>query len=139
MKALFDTNILLDVILERRPFAAPATLLLMEVELGNLQGYLCATTVTTPYYLATKVLGRSLATQAIEKLLQMFEIAPVNRTVLENALAMGFSDFEDAVIYAAALSVDADALVTRDAKGFKIAQMVVLPPQELLAILHLKG
>lgn len=137
MKVLFDTNILLDVILDRPPFAAPASLLLAEVELGNLQGYLGATTVTTIYYLTAKVLGRPLATAAIEKLLQIFEVAPVNRNVLTGALAMDFSDFEDAVIHAAALFAGADVLVTRDGRGFKSAQLPVLTPNELVALLRL--
>ncbi len=137
MKVLFDTNILLDVILDRSPFAAPANLLLAEVELGNIQGYLGATTVTTIYYLTAKVLGRPLATVAIEKLLQIFEVAPVNRSVLTDALAMDFSDLEDAVIYSVALFAGADALVTRDRKGFKSAQLPVLAPNELVALLRL--
>ena len=136
MKILFDTNILLDVILDRSPFASPASVLLAKVELGDIQGYLCATTVTTIYYLTAKVLGPSPATQAIEKLLQIFEIAPVNRSVLTDALTVDFSDFEDAVIYAAALFVGADALVTRDGKGFQTAQIPILNPNELAALLR---
>ena len=136
MNALFDTNALLDVILDRPPFSTPATSLMAEVERGNLQGYLCATTITTVYYLTAKVQGRSVAVQAIKKLLQIFEVASVNRSVLEGALAVDFSDFEDAVIYASALSVGADVLVTRDGKGFKSAQLPILAPHELVAVLR---
>jgi len=138
MKVLFDTNVLLDVLLDRAPFAVPASLLLAEVELGSLQGYLGATTVTTIYYLTAKVLGQPLATEAMEKLLQIFEIASVNRHVLTSAPALGFSDFEDAVIYASALFVGADVLVTRDGKGFKSADSItIVTPNELAVLLHL--
>lgn len=136
MKVLFDTNVLLDVILDRKPFASPATLLLAEVERGNLQGYLCATTITTIYYLTAKTLGNRIAVEAVEKLLTIFEVAPVNRYVLETALSLGFRDFEDAVIYAAARWIESDVLVTRDERGFQSTYPVVMSPQELIALLH---
>lgn len=136
MMVLFDTNVLLDVILDRKPFATPATLLLAEVERGYLQGYLCATTITTIYYLTAKALGNRVAVEAVRKLLTIFEIAPVNRHVLETALSLGFRDFEDAVIYAAARWVEVDVLVTRDESDFKSTHPVVMNPQELVALLQ---
>lgn len=136
MMVLFDTNVLLDVILDREPFATPATLLLAEVERGYLQGYLCATTITTIYYLTAKALGNRVAVEAVRKLLTIFEIAPVNRHVLETALSLGFRDFEDAVIYAAARWVEVDVLVARDESDFKSTHPVVMNPQELVALLQ---
>ncbi len=136
MKALFDTNVVLDVLLDRHPFSAPTTQLFSEVERGRVQGYLCATTITTVYYLSVKVLGRRLATEAVGKLLQVFEVAPVNRRVLEIALAGEFLDLEDAVIDSSAIAVGVDALVTRDEKGFASAQTPVFLPHEFLAVLY---
>ncbi len=136
MKVLFDTNVLLDLILDREPFAGLAAALVAEVERGYLQGYLCATTITTIDYLTAKALGNRVAVEAVRKLLSVFEIAPVNRHVLETALSLGFSDFEDAVIYAAARWVEVDVLVTRDESDFKSTHPVVMNPQELVALLQ---
>ena len=55
MKILFDTNIVLDVLLDREPFSDLALKLVSNVEKKEIKGYLGATTVTTIYYLASKV------------------------------------------------------------------------------------
>ena len=57
MKILLDTNIVLDVLMDRMPFADAATELFSKVEDGTIIGYLCATTITTVYYLAAKTIG----------------------------------------------------------------------------------
>ena len=135
MRILFDTNVLLDALLTRAPFAKSAISLLSAVELGDLQGYLCATTITTIDYLVSKAAGRSTANDAVDQLLQIFEVAPVDRRVLQGALALEFTDFEDAVLYVSALFVGVDAVVTRDKKGFTLARIPILSPEELVALL----
>ena len=122
MRILFDTNIVLDLLLERQPFVEYAQMLFEKVESNQLTGYLGATTITTLDYLLTKTLSTQEAKQIIKKLLTLFDVAPVNRLVLENALESGFVDFEDAVLHAAAMHSGAQAIVTRDEKGFQKAQ-----------------
>lgn len=135
MIILFDTNVIIDFLLDRDPFADSAGLLLTLIERGLITGTLCATTVTTIHYLATKALGRDESHSKIRDLLSLFEIASVNRTVIENAILSDFSDFEDAVIYQAAHHAGADAITTRDPKGFKQAKLPAYNPIELLKIL----
>lgn len=134
MKILFDTNIILDALLERQPFINQARDLLSLVEQGSIEGLMCATTVTTIFYLATKIIGKKAADNVIHSLLQLFDIAPVNRIILENALKNNFSDFEDAVLHEAAIHSGAHAIVTRDIKGFKKASLTIYTPHELLSI-----
>ncbi len=57
MKILFDTNVILDLLLLRKPYHNAATYLISEVERGNIEGYVCPTTITTIAYLVTKVKG----------------------------------------------------------------------------------
>jgi predicted nucleic acid-binding protein len=135
LKVIFDTNIVLDVLLDREPFSGPAALLFSKVEKSELSGYLCATTVTTIHYLIYKALGARQAQKHFGNLLSLFEIAPVNRAVLEGALRSGFEDFEDAVIHEAAAHAGLEALVTRDSKGFRRATIPVYSPDELLHVL----
>lgn len=136
MNILFDTNIVLDVMLDRQPFSEPASLLLSLVERGEISGLICATTVTTIHYLATKILGKKDSQNKIKDLITLFEIAPVTRSVIEDALISKFSDFEDAVIYQAAVHAGAKAIVTRDPKGFKASKLPVYSPVELVGILQ---
>ena len=131
MKILFDTNIVLDVLLDREPFSEMACMLMAEVERGHFKAFLCATTVTTLYYLIQKVVDRKKADKAIRQLLELFDIALVNKAILEKALFSGFRDYEDAVIYEAALKTGVQAIVSRDIQGFKQAHIQVYTPEEL--------
>ena len=52
MQVMFDTNIILDILLDRPPFAEPAAILLAQAEHGQIQGFVCTTSVITIFYLA---------------------------------------------------------------------------------------
>lgn len=136
MIILFDTNIILDVMFDWHPFSEPASQLLSLVERDELSGLICATTVTTIHYLATKILGKVESQKKIKDLISLFAISSVNRAVIEAALLSDFLDFEDSVLYQSAKSAGADAIVTRDTKGFKKADLPVYSPTELLNILQ---
>ncbi len=134
MKILFDTNILLDVLLDRQPHVEHAALLLSKVERSEILGYLCATTITTLHYLLHKTLGGEPARRHLHTIMALFTIAPVNRIILENALSKKFKDFEDAVIHESAVHMGADSIVTRNLKDFKHATLPVYEPLELLCL-----
>lgn len=133
MKALFDTNVVLDVLLDRQPFVDNAVKLFSLVDNGHIGGAICATTVTTIFYIASKDFGRKRAREQVHDLLKLFEIAPVDREALEAALLLDFSDFEDAVIHESARAAGVTAIVTRDQKDFLRSEIPVLLPSELLA------
>ncbi|MBI5589150.1 MAG: PIN domain-containing protein [Deltaproteobacteria bacterium] len=136
MNILFDTNVVLDVLLDRHPFSKPAVILFTWAEEGIITGFLGATTVTTIFYLATKAVGKNQAEDAVSKLLAIFSIAPVNRSILEAALKTPFIDFEDAVLYQAACQVNTQAIVTRDMDGFKNSKISVYSPDELVKMIQ---
>jgi predicted nucleic acid-binding protein len=131
---LIDTNVVLDVLLDRSPFAEPASRLMALIERRQVHGLLGATTVTTLHYLVAKAIGAKRAHDTIRKLLMLFEIAPVDQRVLETALTLGFADFEDAVLCAAAQLAQAKGIVSRDLAGFKKAALPVYTPDEFLRI-----
>lgn len=68
-------------------------------------------------------------------MLDLLDVAGVNRAVLLRALRTEFSDYEDAVSHEAALAADADVIVTRNLRDFSSAGLPVLSPDELLAAL----
>ena len=137
MRVLFDTNIVLDVLLDREPFSAIAADLFSRVELEEVEGFIGATTVTTIHYLACKVMGRKEALKAVGRLLTLFEVAPVNRLVLRRALDSGMPDYEDAVLQESARLIAAQAIVTRDKKGFRKSVIPPFDPGEMYKILNL--
>ncbi|MDZ4064619.1 MAG: PIN domain-containing protein [Coriobacteriia bacterium] len=134
MRVLFDTNILLDVLLEREPHVDIATRLVALVDNGHVEGSICATAVTTLYYVGAKDLGRKRPHDQVRTLLAVFEVAPVGRDVLQRALDDdGFNDFEDAVAHEAAHAAGMSAIVTRNGRDFAKATIPVFEPHELLA------
>ncbi|MBI4702383.1 MAG: PIN domain-containing protein [Deltaproteobacteria bacterium] len=137
MRILFDTNVVLDVLLDRHPHAVVAAELFVHVERKRVDGLLGATTVTTVHYLATKAVGTARARSHLRTLLSIFDVAPIDGDVLADALALGFADFEDAVLHEAARHAGATGIVTRDPKGFAGARLSVYPPDELLRMVRL--
>ncbi len=133
MRVLVDTNVVLDVLLDRRPFADAATQVFALIEESRIEGFLCATTVTTVDYLLGQALPSKEARAALQRLLGLFEIAPVNRPVLEQALRSNISDFEDAVIEQAARLISADAIVTRNLTDFEKSSVTAFDPPELIS------
>lgn len=136
MRVLFDTNVVLDVLLDRQPHAGPAIQLFEQVAQRRLQGLLGATTVTTIHYLTEKAVGRKRARGHLETLLGLFEVAAVDRAVLTGALELGFGDFEDAVLHEAAAHAGATGIVTRDIAGFRVARLTVYAPDELVTLVE---
>lgn len=113
-----DTNVVLDVLLDRQPFAADSAIVMASAETGGIEAYLCATTITTIHYLGAKTLGQKEAVRQIANLLQIFRIAPVTAAVLNAALQIKARDFEDAVLFEAAKGVQAEAIITRNPADF---------------------
>lgn len=137
MRVLFDTNIILDVLLDRSPFVELSASLVSLVENGVIEGYLCATTITTIDYLVSKAHNRKKAKVSIQKLLTIFQIAEVNKEVLLLATNSKFVDFEDAVQHCAGQFVSVDSIVTWNPRDFKQASLPVYSPNELWGIVSL--
>jgi len=135
LKILFDTNVILDVLLNRSPFVDMSANLVSSVESHVIDGYLCATTITTLDYLISKSRNRETAKIEIQKILTLFQIAEVNSTVLSMAINSGFTDFEDAVQYFSGTCCNVNGLVTRNTKDYKQATLPIYTPDELGSII----
>ena len=133
MRVLFDTNVVLDHLLEREPYADTAEQLLSLVDTGSLEGVICSTTATTIHYLAAKAVGAAAARDYLRELLAIFDVTRVDRETLRGALDLSFSDFEDAVLHEAARRDGVATIVTRNDKDFAHSAIPVFSPIELLA------
>ena len=134
MRVLLDSNIVVDFLHNREQFFDDADLVMGQVERGVVTGLLCATTLTTIAYLTGKTLGKLPAVEQIRQLLKIFEVAAVNRAVLDAALAGNMSDFEDAVLAEAAHQAGAQAIITRNLKDFAHSPVRAYTPRQWLAM-----
>jgi predicted nucleic acid-binding protein len=139
VRVLFDIDVVLDLLLDRRPFSEDAGILLSKAEQGEISGYLCATAVTTIHCLARKAIGERRARTEVRKLLTFLEPAVVNRAVLEGAFEAKFKDFEDAVSHEAGRQAGAECIVTRNVRDFKRSVIPVYSPSELVRTLEAFG
>ena len=131
---MLDTNVVLDVLLDREGFVDDSSAIVALVEAGTLAGLLCATTITTLAYLAGKTVGKQQATKQIKQLLTLFEVAPVTRAVLDGALASKAADFEDAVLAEAAMQAGAQAIITRNLRDFVHSPVRAHTPRQWLVM-----
>lgn len=134
MRVLFDANVVLDVLLARQPHFGPSASCMALVSSDQVSGLVCATTVTTIYYLARKLLGPQTALDAVARLLGLFEVAAVDGRCLNSAAMAGFADFEDAVQHESARHGGADCIVTRNAADFAASSLPVYTPEQLIEI-----
>ncbi len=130
---LLDLNVILDVILDRRPGADAAAALWAAIESGHGRGLIPAHGVTTIFYLLEKARGAAFARDGVERLISVFGVAPVNDTVVRRALVFGWPDFEDAVCAAAAEASGCEAIVTRDPDGYPNPPLPVIDPAAALS------
>ena len=138
-KVLVDTNVIMDVLLSRRPHKEASAAVWEAIETHAAVGLLSAHAVTTIHYLYEKAEGPAKARQAVAGLLRVFGIAAVDRNVIQDAWDRSIDDFEDAVTASAALHAGCSLIVTRDPKGFRGSQVRCLTPEAALPLLNLRS
>ncbi len=134
-RVLFDTNVVLDVLLDRQPYAEASAGAWAAVETGLTEGVLAAHAVTTLHYLVRKEKGSVKAKRIIAAILRVFGVAAVDGAVVQEALHLPLSDFEDAVTAAAARLAGCECIVTRDPKGFRGSPVRSLTPEAVMPLL----
>ena len=133
MRILLDTNVVLDVLLNREPWVAEASAIWKANDDGRIVGYLMASALTDIFYIARRLAGREAARAAVQTCLDAFEFCPVDRHTLEQALLLSGTDFEDNLQMVCAEIAQLDAIVTRDPGDFKNSTITALTPANVLA------
>ncbi len=136
MRALIDTNIILDYVLERHPFHSDAEKIILLLAKREFVGYVSSITPVNVYYIGRKLRGKEYTTKAVRRLIRLIEVAASDKQVLQNAFALGFSDYEDAVQCASAIAENLDAIVTRNTKDYIKSPIPVYSPTEFLEVLQ---
>lgn len=131
MHVLFDTNVLLDALLEREHVEEAYFLLDQALE-GSLEGTVTPTVLVNTFYVGRSEVGRAPVTRFVRELLQDFEVLIVSRDMLRRALR-SFDDFEDGTIGEAA---DVDVICTRNEADFQPSGVPALSPRALIQALQ---
>lgn len=135
MKHLFlDTNVLIDFLAGRRPFAEAAGILFTLSLDKKAKIYCSAISFNNIYYILRRTLSHGPTIRLLNELFGMTEVVLVGENIINQSLNSDFRDFEDAIQYYSALSVSVmDGLVTSNTKDFRKSHLPILLPTEALA------
>jgi len=117
---MIDTNVALDVLANRKPFAEEAAQLFQHAAKGRVKLYISSLSYTTLFYVLRKDNRPEVVLGSLRNLESVCETVDVTSEVIQAALRIRSGDLEDAVqIQAAIHHKKVTAIVTRDAKGFR--------------------
>ncbi|MFV1958847.1 MAG: type II toxin-antitoxin system VapC family toxin [Planctomycetota bacterium] len=135
MKILVDTDVLLDVALDRRAFVKPAMDLLDRLERREATGFIAWHTAANFYYLVRPRRGKADARSMLLDLMAFVAIAPTTTESLLQAGRLELRDFEDAMQVAAGLACGAEVIATRNVRDYGGAPIQATHPADLLKVL----
>ena len=132
MKALIDTNIIIDYLDDRAPYADNAEIILDLCEKGKLTGVLTASSVTDIYYIMRKIAGREKTLASLKLLFAVFDVAEVGKSDLLRAMELTITDFEDALMAVCAKRVKADCIITRNVRDYTGSPVPAMLPEDFI-------
>lgn len=135
MRVLLDNDVVLDLLLNRTEFIAEANEIFVRIQNKDFVAYISAITPINAFYTTRKEKGKDVAFKAVEGLIKLVEVCRTDKSVLQNAVQLGFADFEDTVQCASATPEDLDAIVTRNYKDYKNSPVKIFSPGEFLQVL----
>ena len=134
MRALIDTNVIIDALQSRKGFKEDADFVMLQSY--GYEGFLAATRVTDIYYIQRRFYhDQEKAKNNLTKIFKLYGIIDITESDCQNALRSDIPDYEDAVLVESASRNDIDCIVTRDTKDFKNSRIPVYTPVEFLEIL----
>ena len=129
---LLDTDVLLDVALDRQPHADAASEVLDRLERGRERAFIAWHSVSNFYYLVAPSHGGPGARDFILDLTRFVAVAETDTSAVRYAAELPMRDFEDALQVAAARACGARHIVTRNVRDFHRSPIPALSPDEAL-------
>ena len=130
---LLDTDVLIDVALDRHPHSESSSEILDRIERGARRAFVAWHTLSNFYYLVTPTRGDADTRDFIAELIRFVPVAPTDTPALRYAVSLPIPDFEDAMQVAAARACGAGHIVTRNIKDFTRSPIPAITPGEALA------
>lgn len=131
MNLFIDTNVVMDMVAFRTPFAESAIRIFQMKDQGH-RLLVSDLTYANIVYSARKIMERDRLYDLLINLRQYLSIVGVGEEAVDKALHLRPKDFEDALQYFAAWLAAADCIITRNKKDFSFSDIPVLTPDEFL-------
>ncbi len=133
MNVFLDTNVLLDVLTERKGFYRDSFRVWTLAEQGKIRAMVSVISFSNIYYIAQKVAGRRTADRLLRMVRDTFAPVAFDEQILNQAIDAELRDFEDAIQFFTAQRAGADTIVTRNPRHFPTGDIPVQTPAEFLA------
>jgi len=131
-KLFFDSDTILDILLQRQPYFEASADLFKICGEGNHQCFASVHSIINVHYIAKKVHGEHNTRRSLQMLTKVIAVFEENNFHIQQALSSSFTDFEDAVQYHAAVSANADYIITRNTKDYTHSAIPVLTAEQFL-------
>lgn len=118
MKVLVDTNVWLDILTDREPFCRDSKVAVGICINEGIDLSVVGTSLKDVFFLIDRACGHDRAYEAIELILDIADVALVDKFICKDALDRERPDYEDGIIASAALADKVDVILTRDEKAF---------------------
>lgn len=128
-----DTNVILDLLLDREPFNEVIAEIFEIAGERSIQPYVSSLTIANVNYIIGRIEGVRKAKNKTKKLLQLVEVENVGKNAVMNSANSTFKDFEDGIQHFCAVESNHKIIVTRNTKDFKASELSILNPREYLA------
>ena len=132
MKVLIDTNIILDVLCNRKEFAEDSAKVFKLCEVKKITGYISALSIANIVYIMRKELDTGKVKEILERLSLIFEIVDLKADDLKRASTLDFKDSEDAIQSTQASRIKANYIITRNIKDYNKSKVTAIKPSELI-------
>ena len=137
MGILIDSDVIIDVLTNRKPFSEHSKEVLISCENGRVKGFITPIILANAYYLLCKSNSEHKVRKQLFELIEFLDVLPMDKQIIIKAFLSVFKDFEDSLQnYAAELSSDVDFIVTRNVRDYKQSALDILSPSELVGILN---
>lgn len=131
LRGLVDTNVVLDWLIDRKPWSDAAQPLWSARDAGLVIAYLPASVVTDIFYIVRRQANIAVAFAAVDRIFAAFGLFAVDSALLQQARALPGNDFEDNVQIACAVNAGLDLIVTRDPADFRMSPISVIEPSQI--------
>ena len=132
MKVLIDTNIILDVLCNRKDFVEESSKVFKLCEVKKIMGYISALSIANIVYIMRKELDTEKIKEILEKLSLIFEVVDLKADDLKRASSLDFKDYEAAIQSAQANRIKANYIITRNIKDYNKSKVTAIKPSELI-------
>jgi predicted nucleic acid-binding protein len=133
MESVFvDTDVILDLLAERKPFYDHAAMLFTLADAGEIQIHISALTIPNLHYILSGSMSRDQASMRLLQFKTLVTVLPLTDKVIDLGLSSAFRDVEDAFQYFTALEHNLQTVITRNLRDYKTSTIAVMTAEQYL-------